>query len=78
MHFGCRGHFLEVRQRAERSRFRFTGAAARNGDQGEGGKADGGNDAEHGGSQKGFYGFREKNDCRSKIAGRTGGRSTLR
>lgn len=47
----------------------FAGAAAGGGEKCEGGYGEGGDDSEHGGSEMGFFGFREKNDLAGKLQG---------
>jgi hypothetical protein len=54
----------------------FARAAAGGGKKSESGNGKGGDDSEHGGSEMGFFGFREKN-VSPKITGWTGVRSTL-
>jgi hypothetical protein len=63
------GHFLELGKRAERIRLGLTGAAAGGGKKSESGNSKGGDDSEHGGSEMGFFGFREKNDLAGKLQG---------
>jgi hypothetical protein len=62
-------HFLELGKRAERVRLLFAGAAAGGGEKSEGGYGEGGDDSEHGGSEMGFFGFREKNDLAGRLQG---------
>jgi hypothetical protein len=62
-------HFLELGKRAKRIRLGLAGAAAGGGEKSEGGYGEGGDDSEHGGSEMGFFGFREKNDLAGKLQG---------
>ena len=63
---GCR-HFLELGKRAEGRRLLFARAAAGGGKKSESGNGKGGDDSEHGGSEMGFFEFRQKNDLAGEI-----------
>ena len=60
---------MELGKRAEGIRLLLAGAAAGSGKKSEGGNSEGGDDSEHGGIQKGFFGFREKNDLAGELQG---------
>jgi hypothetical protein len=60
---------LELGKRAEGIRLLLAGAAAGSGKKSEGGNGEGGDDSEHDGIQKGFFGFREKNDLAGELQG---------
>ena len=60
---------MELGKRAEGIRLGLAGAAAGGGKKSESGNGKGGDDSEHGGSEMGFFGFREKNDLAGELQG---------